>query len=62
MTEIQEAFEKWADNRSGYSYSFEKWNPEWVNYNRGNDRNYASMVVEADFQIFKAGWEAAKNV
>lgn len=64
MTEIQEAFEKWAKSETTKkvigNYSLEPWRSEWKT--QQGPRVYASMVTERDYRIFEAGWEARGKV
>jgi len=64
MTEIQQAFEKWAIEYGGYeSQDFEKFPTQYKDdvWN-GEKRAYKFFQTELDFRTFKAGWEARGKV
>lgn len=61
MTEIQEAFEKWAVKEHGPRYSLSPWDESWVQREEIK-RTYSNSLTESDFRIFSAGWEARGKV
>lgn len=62
MTEIQQAFEKWATTK--HKYDVERWPDNWDKGESvtGEPRYYKSLTADCDFHIFKAGWEARGKV